>query len=150
MMYTKLRVHFCNFVYRMHIMRTSKRSKRRWSVRRRSRSFLDLQSTSSCGTNTGNTFLNSKKFRKQVFVSFSELKHLKSNSVRSAQLALLSRFRVRFSNEKPLFPQFNLLPELFRVQKSVSRVFSALTSAAEVREAPRTPPYRTSTFRALR
>ena len=127
-----------------------KELKRRCSGMRRRRSLLDLRSTSPCETNPTNTFLNSKKFREQVFVSFSELKPLNSNSVRSAQLVLLSRFRVRFSNEKPLFSQFNLLPELFRAQKSVSRVCSARTSAAEVQEAPRTPTSRPSPFRALR
>ena len=115
-----LRVHFSNFVYtggQMHILahiRTRNGDVREWGVgwvSWTSAALVRVKQTRQT------LFWNSKKFREQVFVSFSELKPLKSNSVRSAQLALLSRFRVRFSNEKPLFWQSNLLPELFRVQK---------------------------------
>ena len=50
--------------------RTFKESRISWAEMVGLGSFLDLRSTTACETNTGNTFLSSKKVREQVQVSF--------------------------------------------------------------------------------
>ena len=85
---------------------------------------------------------------KLKWVFWAQTSEIQPISLSSARFA--STISIPFQQGETTFSHFNLVPELFRVQKSVCRVCFTRNSAAEVQETPPTPHSRTTPFQFLK